>query len=119
MLSAQDKAALSKGGAASAASVSRGLVESRAAPLSGTDWGEDDDPVTARVLSLPKLVLVLEAWHVITLRRDLVRFMFARFDSARDNTKVTCSSSVACSCAWLAPTDFVSLFIRCSSLSAC
>ena len=60
------------------------------AGLAGHDWVDDDDSAYTftRVLSLPKLILALETWHVITLKPDLVRLMYSRFNVATEQTKV-------------------------------
>ena len=61
----------------------RGAVEAKASGLAGTDWMDDDDSALSftRALSLPKLVLALETWHVLTLRPDIVRVIFMKFDA--------------------------------------
>lgn len=75
----------------------RGAVEARAGGLATGDWMDDDDVSLSftRALSLPKLVLALEAWHMLTLRPEVVRGMFGgRVDAANDrNNKVLARDS--------------------------
>lgn len=68
----------------------RSAVEAKASGLAGADWMDDDDSMLSftRALSLPKLVLALETWHVLTLRPDVIRLMFTKYDAPADHAKV-------------------------------
>jgi hypothetical protein len=47
----------------------------------------DDDTPQARV-TLPKLILVLETWHMLTSQHTCLRFIFQQYDAVPDRAKV-------------------------------
>ncbi len=82
----------------------RGAVEAKASGLAGADWMDDDDSALSftRALSLPKLVLALETWHVLTLRPDVVRTMFLKFDAPGQKVRTVCRlpARIICHLCW-------------------
>lgn len=68
------------------------VVADKSTPSKGAATaGEDEDAHSNARIALPKLVLALECWSLLTSRPDFVRHVYSQFDATPDRAKVRSS----------------------------